>query len=154
LQFVALIPPRRIIVWRAVAAPEPTPRPRLKVSRAERLARRSDSRPVLDGLCEYRTGFVEIAAGVEQPIDFSAVFGPLFDLVEIAIIRVERVVGFFIGPIALFAYQGFMHVWRSGGSDIGTGKFFCGGKMGGLQLCEEVGGGVASDQPENGGVDG
>jgi hypothetical protein len=38
-------------------------------------------------------------AGIQQTIDLRAIFGPLLDLVEIAVVRLERVVSFLVGLI-------------------------------------------------------
>ena len=38
----------------------------------------------------------QVNAGVEQAVDLCAVLRPFFQLVELSIIRVERVVGFFL----------------------------------------------------------
>jgi hypothetical protein len=43
----------------------------------------------------------QIIAGVQQPIDFGAVLSSLLDLVEVAIVREERTIGFLIRPIGL-----------------------------------------------------
>jgi hypothetical protein len=53
---------------------------------------------MLDGLGEQLAGLVEIVAGVKHPLDLRAVLSPLFELVEIAIVRAKRVVRFFVGP--------------------------------------------------------
>jgi hypothetical protein len=37
----------------------------------------------------------KVAAGVQHPIDLGPIFGPLLDLVEIAVIRNQRIVGLF-----------------------------------------------------------
>ena len=42
---------------------------------------------------------VEIIASVEQAVDFAAIARPFLDLVEVAIIGIERVVSLFVGPI-------------------------------------------------------
>jgi hypothetical protein len=41
---------------------------------------------MLDGIGEQLTSLFEIVAGVEQAVDLRALFGPLFNLVEIAIV--------------------------------------------------------------------
>jgi hypothetical protein len=43
--------------------------------------------------------FVEIIPGIQQAIDLRAIFGPLLHLVKIAVVRVERIVCLFVGPI-------------------------------------------------------
>ena len=53
--------------------------------------------PVLDGFSEDVTRLVEIAAGVQHAIDLAAVFRPLLDLVEAAVVRAEWVVGLLLG---------------------------------------------------------
>jgi len=37
----------------------------------------------------------KVATGVQHPIDLGPIFGPLLDLVEIAVVRNQRIVGFF-----------------------------------------------------------
>jgi hypothetical protein len=44
---------------------------------------------------------VEVAAGERRAIDLRAILRPLLDLVEITIVRDERIIGLFIGPVAL-----------------------------------------------------
>ncbi len=51
----------------------------------------------------YRIGknvpcLVEIIAGIKQTIDLLAVTRPFLDLVEVARIGDQRIVGFFVGP--------------------------------------------------------
>jgi hypothetical protein len=58
------------------------------------------SRPVLDGRRENLVRLVETAAGIEEAINFRAVFRPLLDFVEIALVRVERIVSLFDSPIS------------------------------------------------------
>jgi hypothetical protein len=58
--------------------------------------RQSNPRPELNGACEYLACSIEIIAAVEQAIELRAVLGPLLDFVKVAIIRVQRVVGFFV----------------------------------------------------------
>jgi hypothetical protein len=53
-----------------------------------------------DRFGEYLAGFIQVAAGVEHAVDLDAVLRPLFDLVEIVLVREKRVVGFFIGQVA------------------------------------------------------
>jgi hypothetical protein len=60
----------------------------------------SDPPPVLNRLCEDISCLVEIVAAVQQTVDLRAVLCPLLDLVEVADIRNQRVIGFFVGPIA------------------------------------------------------
>jgi hypothetical protein len=54
--------------------------------------RQPDPRPMLDGLSEQLTSLVEIVAGIEQALNLRAVLGPLFELVEIAVVRMQRVI--------------------------------------------------------------
>ena len=56
-----------------------------------------DLRPVLDCRREYVARLVEIVAGVQHAIDLAAVFRPLLDLVEAAVVRAEWVVGLLLG---------------------------------------------------------
>ena len=59
-----------------------------------------DPRQVLDGVSKDFLRLAKIIADIEQAIDFHAVAGPLFDLVVIAVVREERIVSLFVGPIA------------------------------------------------------
>jgi hypothetical protein len=59
-----------------------------------------DARPVLDGRDKDFSRLVEVVAGVQQGINMHAVPAPRFDLVEVAQVGVERIVGLFVGPIA------------------------------------------------------
>ena len=45
--------------------------------------------------------FSRLFAGIKQPIDLGAVLAPLLEFVEVAIIRMERVVRRFVGPSLL-----------------------------------------------------
>ena len=58
-----------------------------------------DPRPVLDGGGEDFLRLAKIVAGIEQAINFHAVPRPLLDLVEIAMVGDQRVVGLFVGPV-------------------------------------------------------
>ena len=58
-----------------------------------------DPWPVLYRLAKNVPRGVEIIAGIQQAIDLRAIFGPLLDLVKIAVVRIERVGGFLVGPI-------------------------------------------------------
>jgi hypothetical protein len=62
----------------------------------------SDPRPEFDRVFEQLTSLFEIGAGVKEAIDLAAVFGPLSELVEVAMVRDERVICFLLGPISLF----------------------------------------------------
>ena len=53
---------------------------------------------------------IEFAAGVQHMIDLGAILGPFFDLVEVAVVRDQRIVGFFGGR----AYCGWIALWRQG----------------------------------------
>src|SRR5215831_149568 len=55
-----------------------------------------DPRPVLDPLREDIPCLVEVVAGIEQAIYLRAIPRPFFDLVEVADVRNQRVVGFFV----------------------------------------------------------
>ena len=55
-----------------------------------------DLRPVLDGVGKDFLRLAKTIAGIKQAIDFHAVPRPLLDLVEIAIIRAQRIVGLFV----------------------------------------------------------
>jgi hypothetical protein len=54
-----------------------------------------DPRPMLDRLGEQLTSFFQVVACVKQALDLRTVLSPLFDLVEIAIVGIERVLGLF-----------------------------------------------------------
>jgi hypothetical protein len=56
---------------------------------------------VFDCFGEQITSLVEIVAGVKKALDLSAVLGPLFELVEIAIVREKRIVGLLVRPANL-----------------------------------------------------
>ena len=55
-----------------------------------------DLRPVLDGVGKDFLRLAKTIAGIKQAIDSHAVPRPLLDLVEIAIIRAQRLVGLFV----------------------------------------------------------
>ena len=55
---------------------------------------------MLDGVGKDFLRLAKIIAGIEQAIDFHAVAGPLLDLVEIAMVRDQRVVSLFVRPVA------------------------------------------------------
>jgi hypothetical protein len=48
---------------------------------------------MLDCFSEQLASLVQIIAGVEHALDLRAILGPLFNLVEIAIVRQERAIG-------------------------------------------------------------
>ena len=50
---------------------------------------------------------VEIVAGEQHAIDLHAVLGPLLDLVVVAVVRLKRVEGFFVG----LPYCGWIVLW-------------------------------------------
>jgi hypothetical protein len=52
---------------------------------------------MLHRLGEYVSRLVEIVAGEQHAIDLAAVFRPLLDLVEAAVVRAEWVVGLLLG---------------------------------------------------------
>jgi hypothetical protein len=56
---------------------------------------------MIDGFREKVARLFQVVAGVEQAIDFRAVSRPLLDLVEIALVRVERVVGLLAKEVAV-----------------------------------------------------
>jgi len=60
---------------------------------------------VLDRGGEQPASLVEIIAGVKEALDLRAVLGPLLNLVEIAIVREERIVGLLVGPIVIHDAQ-------------------------------------------------
>ena len=55
---------------------------------------------MLDGRRENLVRLVETVAGIQDVINFGAVFRPLLDFVEIALVRVERIVSLFDSPIS------------------------------------------------------
>jgi hypothetical protein len=57
--------------------------------------RQSDSWPVLDRLHKDLARLVEVVAGIEKAIDLRVVSRPLLDLVEVADVGNQRIVGFF-----------------------------------------------------------
>ena len=71
-------------------------------------------RPTFYFFSEQLTSLVEIVAGVEQAVDLHAVLGPLFELVEIAVVREERIVGLLVRPVRLLICHAsdFMHRHR------------------------------------------
>ena len=56
---------------------------------------------MLDGVGKLFLRLFKAAAGVEHALDFHAVFGPLLNLIEIAIVRAERIVGLLVAPIVI-----------------------------------------------------
>jgi hypothetical protein len=62
--------------------------------------RQPDPRPMLDCLVEQLTSLFEVVAGIKEAVDLHAVLRPLLDLVEIAMMGMEWVIGFFVGPVA------------------------------------------------------
>ena len=59
-----------------------------------------DAQPALGGALEYPARVVETIAGVEHQFNPQPVARPLLDLVEVAVVRDQRLVGFFVRPIA------------------------------------------------------
>jgi hypothetical protein len=55
---------------------------------------------MLDCVVEQLTSLFETVAGVKEAVDLHAILLPLLDLVEIAMIGVKCVIGFFVGPVA------------------------------------------------------
>jgi hypothetical protein len=51
------------------------------------------------GLCVDLACHVEIVGGIVEAVDLLAVARPLLDLVEIAIVLAQRIVGFFVRPV-------------------------------------------------------
>jgi hypothetical protein len=62
-----------------------------------------DARPVFDGRHKDFSRLVEVIAGVQQGIDTHAIPAPRFDLVEVAVVCIGRIIRFFVGPIAHYA---------------------------------------------------
>jgi hypothetical protein len=52
---------------------------------------------MLDRRREYLTRLIQVASGVEHVVDLGTVLGPLFDLVEVARVRDQRLIGFSVG---------------------------------------------------------
>jgi hypothetical protein len=48
---------------------------------------------------EYLPRPVKVVAGINHPVDLRAIRGPFFDLVEVVLVRLKRVVSFFVGPV-------------------------------------------------------
>ena len=74
---------------------------------------------MLDRLLEERTRLVEVVAGVEHAIDLRAVTRPLLQLIEVALVCFERIVGLFVGQVAHSRYRGvtrsvFARRWSEG----------------------------------------
>ena len=57
-----------------------------------------DPRPMLDRLGEDLARLIQVAAGVEHALE-PAFLNLLLDLVVVAMVRQQRLVGFFVGPI-------------------------------------------------------
>ena len=55
-------------------------------------------RAMLDGARKQFLG--QIIAGVQQTVDLHGVLRPLLQFVEVSIVRVERIVGFFVRPVS------------------------------------------------------
>jgi hypothetical protein len=62
--------------------------------------RQPSLRPILDRFGEQLTSFFQIVAGEKKALDLRAVLGPFLELVEIAIVRAQRVISFFVGLVA------------------------------------------------------
>jgi hypothetical protein len=58
------------------------------------------ARPVRHSLGEDFLCSPEVVAGIEQLVDFLTVPRPLLDLVEVAPVGMDRIIGFFVGRIA------------------------------------------------------
>jgi hypothetical protein len=58
--------------------------------------RQPDPRPVPHRAPKHIASFGEIVAGVEHAVDLGAILRPLLNLVEVALVRLERVVGLLI----------------------------------------------------------
>jgi hypothetical protein len=51
---------------------------------------------MLDRVSEDLPRLVQLTAGIEHVVDLGPVLGPLLDLVEVAVVRDDRIVGFFV----------------------------------------------------------
>jgi hypothetical protein len=60
---------------------------------------------MLDRRREQCPRLVQAAAGKQHTLDLAAVLGPFLDLVEVAVVRVDRVVNLFVRPIIPAATQ-------------------------------------------------
>jgi hypothetical protein len=58
-----------------------------------------DPRPVTDRRCEYGRRLIQIAARIQHAIDFVAVVRPLLELLKIASVGEQLVVGFFVRQV-------------------------------------------------------
>jgi hypothetical protein len=58
-----------------------------------------DPRPMLYGLRKNVPRFSEFVASVEHRFNSLIVFRPPLDLVDVAVVGIERIVGFFVGPM-------------------------------------------------------
>jgi hypothetical protein len=58
-----------------------------------------DLRPVPECIGEDVLRPTKIATGIQQAVDSRPVCGPFLDLIEIAVVRFDRVEGFFVGPV-------------------------------------------------------
>ena len=58
---------------------------------------------MLGGAGKHVTRLFWIIAGLDHRLDFHAVFRPLFNLVEIAIVRAIRIVCLLVGPVVIHA---------------------------------------------------
>jgi hypothetical protein len=55
---------------------------------------------MVDRRGEDLSRLIQIAACVEHALDPGAVLGSFLDLVEVAVVRNQRLVGLFVGPLA------------------------------------------------------
>jgi hypothetical protein len=58
--------------------------------------RQPNARPMVDGRGKDLPRLVQAAAGIEHVVDLDTVLGPLLDFVEIAVVRNQWFVGFFV----------------------------------------------------------
>ena len=73
---------------------------------------------MLDRLSEDLPRLVQLTAGIEHVVDLGPVLGPLLDLVEVAVVRDERIVSLVVGLVR--THSGWIVFWRQ----IGHVDFF------------------------------
>ena len=64
---------------------------------------------MVDRLREDLSRLVQVAAGIKHVVDLGPVLGPLFDLIEVAVVRDKLIVGLFLGLVR--AHSGGVELW-------------------------------------------